>query len=745
MKKPVYNTGVPLKLEDLSPEQLEYLQQSQMEGISTDPRFKDAQLEALRSMEERSKNGMTAADEADMYKLQRNVSTQNRGRMGAIQNNMAVRGMSGSGMDALMQIQANQDATDREALAAMEKAGQIQNNKMNASQQLGQMGSQMRGQEFGEKSAKAQAADEIARFNAQTRNGAHYQNNNNHNRANEANWSRTNQTNDNNTSLDYNWQVEQENRKLQRDAERARRRSGVMGAIGGGMGAAAGAYFGAGNPAAIGAGYGAGSALGSSVGGYAYGGLVEDININSQNVQMPDYLKESPNQNLQLPIDPAIDNPKNDTVPALLSPGEAVIPKSAMSSEAMFKAYTDRLKEAVKERQGKVNSAEDNVKYAQYGSIMAQMLNDFNKSNRKDVVLHNNIQNLGGKPTVIQGEYNTIKDTWTEPAKDELARQDKGLSQDKADFNQSEGMRNHFDEKAKKDKLDLADNSVDSQKAIQANLILKSVLSNKAKEADTAGDKETAAQLRSQIQGLKPMSAKDAMSQYEGVKNLDYKDVLANIAADKRLERQIDSENNRFERQDQREDAKKDRLKVEMTNNLRKEVSGDDLYKKAKATDMVLSQVDQVAHRSKNPTPQDDQALIMMFNKALDPQSVVRESEFAMTASGTSAINRLENLVKQYKTGEKLSPQMRADLVNTMKAIQNGNNIYLNKHMSMYRNAIVSQGLDSSAIFGDESAPVNKTQQGPIGVLAPQNLAPAAGPSAPQTPPSRSTDWRKSK
>jgi hypothetical protein len=734
-KKPIYNLGDKLKFEELSPEQLQYLQDSQMQEITTDGRYRDAQLEALRSMEERSKNGMTAQDEADMYKLQRNVSTQNRGRMGAIQNNMAVRGMSGSGMDALMQMQANQDATDREALAAMEKAGQIQNNKMNASQQLGQMGSQMRGQEFGEKSAKAQAADEIARFNAQTRNSAHYQNNNNRNRANEANWSRTNQTNDNNTTLDYNWQVEQENRKMQREAEKARRRSGVMGAIGGGMGAAAGAYFGAGNPAAIGAGYGAGSALGSSVGGYAYGGLVtggDEFDFNKD-------------QNLQLPIDPSIDNPKNDTVPAMLSPGEAVIPKSAMSSEEMFKAYTDRLKEAVKERQSKVKSAEDNVKYAQYGSIMAQMLNDFNKSNRKDVVLHNNIQNLGGKPTVIQGEYNTIKDTWSEPAKDELARQDKGLSQDKADFTQSEGMRNHFDEKAKKEKLDLADNSVDSQKAIQANLILKSVLSNKAKEAEAAGDKETAAQLRSQIQGLKPMSAKDAMSQYEGVKNLDYKDVLANIAADKRLERQIDSENRRFEKQDQREDAKKDRLKVEMTNNLRKEVSGDALYQKAKATDMVLSQVDQVAHRSKNPTPQDDHALIMMFNKALDPQSVVRESEFAMTASGTSAINRLENLVKQYKTGEKLSPQMRADLVNTMKAIQNGNNLYLNQHMSKYRNAIISQGLDSSAIFGDESAPVNKTQQGPIGVLAPQNLAPAAGPSAPQTPPSRSTDWRKSK
>jgi len=731
MKKPVYNTGDKLKLEELSPEQLEYLQQSQMEGITTDPRYKDAQLEALRSMEERSKNGMTAQDEADMYKLQRNVSTQNRGRMGAIQNNMAVRGMSGSGMDALMQMQANQDATDREALAAMEKAGQIQNNKMNASQSLGQMGSQMRGQDFEEQAAKARAADEIKRFNAQTRNGALSQNNQIRNQANTQNWGRGNQVNDQNVTMGYNYDVEQENRKLLRDQENRRRKGALVGAITGAAGAVAGGYLSAGNPMGVAAGYQAGQGFGQNVQGYAYGGLVEDDPYGFS-------------QNLKLPVNPAIDSPKNDTVPALLSPGEAVIPKSAMSSEEMFKQYTDRLKEAVKERQGKVSDAEGNVKLAQYGSVLANLINDFQKGNRQDVVLHNNIQNLGGKPVVSQDDVNVIKDTWTEPAKDELARQDKGLSQDKADFMQSEQMRNHFDEKVKKDKQELADNSVDSQKAIQANLILKSVLSNKAKEADQAGDKETATQLRAQIQGLQPMSAKDAMSQYEGVKNLDYKDVLNNLAAEKRLEAELKHRNDQAEKEYQREEAKKARIKVEMTNNLRKEVSGDALYQKAKATDMVLSQVSQMAGK-KTTTPQEDQALIMMFNKALDPASVVRESEFAMTAQGTSAINRVQNLVNQYKTGQRLSPEMRRDLVNTMKEIQNGNNIYLNTHMSKYRNAIASQGLDSAAVFGDESAPVNKTQQGPIGVLAPQNLAPAAGPSAPQTPPSRSTDWRKSK
>ena len=196
MKKPEYNAGTPLNLEELSPEQLSYLSESELAQIVTDPRYKDAQLAALRALEERSTKGLTAEDEADMYKLQRNVSTQNRGRMGAIQNNMAVRGMSGSGMDALMQMQANQDATDREALAAMEKAGQIQSNKLSATQQLGQMGTQLRNQDFTEQSAKAQAQDAINRFNTSTRNSVLTGNNQTRNQGTTQNWNRGNEVND---------------------------------------------------------------------------------------------------------------------------------------------------------------------------------------------------------------------------------------------------------------------------------------------------------------------------------------------------------------------------------------------------------------------------------------------------------------------------------------------------------------------------------------------------------------------
>jgi hypothetical protein len=389
----------------------------------------------------------------------------------------------------------------------MEKAGHIQQNKMQASQQLGQMGSQMRGQDFQEQAAKARAADEIARFNASTRNQGLSGQVNTRNQATTQNWGRTNQVGDQNTTMSYNYDVENENRKLLREQDKGRRKGAVMGALGGAAGAAAGAYFGAGNPTAIAAGYGAGSALGSNIEGYAYGGDVQ------------------PNE----------DDPSLDVVPAMLSPGEHVLPRSVMSSEQAFADYTNRLKEAVKERQNAVDNAESNAKMGQYGSVFANALNDYSKANRSDVVLHNNIRNLGEKPNISQGEFSQIKDTWSDPLNQELARADKGLAQGKSEFQDQEAMRSYFDQNQQKSQLLAAEGDVNSPQAKQANTLYKSVLLGKAREAELAGDMQGAEALRQSAASLKPLPAKAAMAQVEMVKGLDYKTSISALGDQAKL------------------------------------------------------------------------------------------------------------------------------------------------------------------------------------------------------------------
>ena len=436
-----YETGNQLDLENLDPSQLESLDASRMEGVSTDPRYKDAQLEALRSMEVRSKQGMTAQDEADMFRLQQQVNTANRGRLGAIQNQMASRGMSGSGMDAAMQLQASQDAGEREALASMEKAGQIQSNKMNAAKSLGQMGGEMRGQEFGEQSAKAQAADTINRFNVANRVDRQNQNVDVRNRGRTANWDRQNQTADRNAGAGYQYRrdamqagqgaaevgmnaaTQDENARLLREQEKRRRKTQALST---GLGIAGGVVGGIyGGPAGAGAGYSVGSGVGTAVGNanYSHG---------TNSVPYPDGMDESD-------MHPG-DDTRNDVVPAMLSPGEKVVSRE----QAAYDDYLNRLKSSVAEKQANVDSAQSNKKIADYGAIFTGALNDYNKGSRRDTILAANPFKDGSVPAVSRGEVNEIKDYASPMADENLARADKELAQGKADFGNEDKFKRQF-------------------------------------------------------------------------------------------------------------------------------------------------------------------------------------------------------------------------------------------------------------------------------------------------------------
>ena len=166
--------GSGISLQGYAPEQIEAINQaeSEMAGINTDSRYQDAQLAALDSLNEVSEGGLTAADKAALARVQSDVATQDRGRREAIRQNMAMQGMAGSGNDLLAQLSSSQAATDRASQAGLDIAGMSQQRALDAMVQAGNMGSQMRSQEFGEKSQTAQAQDAINRFNTANQNSA---------------------------------------------------------------------------------------------------------------------------------------------------------------------------------------------------------------------------------------------------------------------------------------------------------------------------------------------------------------------------------------------------------------------------------------------------------------------------------------------------------------------------------------------------------------------------------------------
>ncbi|RYF47987.1 MAG: hypothetical protein EOO38_11060, partial [Cytophagaceae bacterium] len=163
-----YATGDELEYQQLA--ELERLGPSAYSNISTDSRYDENEMEALRQLEEQSRDGYSAQDKADLARITSGANTANRGRQGAIQQQMESRGLVGSGMEFALKQQAAQDAAEMEALSGLEKNAQMQDRKQNATMQLGNMSSQLQQRDFGQAAQKASAADDIARFNTQNSN-----------------------------------------------------------------------------------------------------------------------------------------------------------------------------------------------------------------------------------------------------------------------------------------------------------------------------------------------------------------------------------------------------------------------------------------------------------------------------------------------------------------------------------------------------------------------------------------------
>ena len=140
---------------------------SEMAGIATDPALRQAQLNALAKLQEvGAAGGRDAQFLAEQSQLESDINRNLRGQQEAIMQNLATRGMSGSGQELVARQMSAQDAVNRQAQMAMDAKAQAQQRALQALMQSGQLGGQMQAQDFGQAAQKAQAADAIARFNA---------------------------------------------------------------------------------------------------------------------------------------------------------------------------------------------------------------------------------------------------------------------------------------------------------------------------------------------------------------------------------------------------------------------------------------------------------------------------------------------------------------------------------------------------------------------------------------------------
>ncbi len=134
------------------------------------------QLQALGGVEQLSQAGLSAIDRAALSEIQNQIAMQERGQRESILQNMAQRGLSGSGQELAAQLASSQAASQMASSQGMQQAAQAQQARINALSNLSNMASGIEQTDFQRQAQKAQAQDVINQFNTQNRNVAKLRN-----------------------------------------------------------------------------------------------------------------------------------------------------------------------------------------------------------------------------------------------------------------------------------------------------------------------------------------------------------------------------------------------------------------------------------------------------------------------------------------------------------------------------------------------------------------------------------------
>lgn len=166
-----------LQLEELrsqgkiTPEMQEtFLQQvSDVQKIQTDPRLKDSQMSALEKLKAIGNDGLGAQDRLRINDVRRNVAQDQQAADAAIMQSMNARGAGGSGVELAQRLISGQGQADRASQEGDRIAAMANQQALEAIMKGGQLGGDIRTQEFNEEARKAEAQDVINRFNTANR------------------------------------------------------------------------------------------------------------------------------------------------------------------------------------------------------------------------------------------------------------------------------------------------------------------------------------------------------------------------------------------------------------------------------------------------------------------------------------------------------------------------------------------------------------------------------------------------
>lgn len=172
---------------------------------------------------------------------------------------------------------------------------------------------------------------------------------------------------------------------------------------------------------------------------------------------------------------------------------------------------------------------------------------------------------------------------------------------------------------------------------------------------------------------------------------------------------------------DSRTFAKADKLRDEFNAQSKEFITVGDSY-------------NMVREVAKNPDAAGDLSMIFAFMKMLDPNSVVREQEFANAQNAAGVPDRIRNQYNKVVSGERLNPTQRAEFIGQAKNLFNARKARQDVITKRYTEMAKRNGVNPDDVVGD------------LSVLMPDETAPSAAPKTPdpktmKLPPQLSNGW----
>lgn len=126
----------------------------------------------------------------------------------------------------------------------------------------------------------------------------------------------------------------------------------------------------------------------------------------------------------------------------------------------------------------------------------------------------------------------------------------------------------------------------------------------------------------------------------------------------------------------------------------RKEFLADPTVRQFKEVENATKQIVELAQRKDDRPGATDIALIISFMKALDPGSVVRETEFATAENAGGVPETIRNAYNKLVSGGRLTPEIKREFASTATSIYNARRGGYNTFAETYRGLVQEAGGD---------------------------------------------------